>query len=105
MIIYSLFNIQKMGEQQQDNGCYTKESFINKLKPVCILCEGKHQLVLCEVFLIYECRCFGCDSHIEYICKKCSLNTELFTHLCNCFRQSSRHGWYNLKEVWKKTGL
>ena len=88
-----------------ENGEFIKEVFINNVKPACVICDGKPATVLGDEFLMYNCNCYGCSSNVERICKKCAINTVLFTHLCNCFRQSTRHGWYNLKEIWEKTGL
>ena len=69
----------------------------NLQKPSCLLCEKKN----CDEYLCFICHCWGCYSD-DYVCKECSLTTNLFTHLCKCFRQTTRHQWYNLKVVWEK---
>ena len=86
-------SISSNGEQ----GEFVIREFINTKKPSCLLCEKK----ICEVYLCFLCHCWGCHTD-DYVCKKCALTTGLFTHLCKCFRQTTRHLWYDLKIIFAK---
>ena len=80
-----------MNEPCEEHGEFRRE--INTRSLACILC--KHRCS--DEFLIYDCKCFGCSSNPEAVCKECSVNTELFVHLCNCFRHLTRHRFHDLK--------
>ena len=82
-----------------EHGEYIIVNFINKVKPECSLCEEK----TCDEYLLYNCHCWSC--HVDdYVCKKCVLTTNLYTHLCCCFRQTTHHFWYDLNKVWCEKG-
>ena len=80
-----------------EHGEFVIRKFINKEKPECAICEKK----ICDEYLCFLCHCWGCHTD-DYVCKNCALTTKLFTHLCVCFRQLTRHMWYDLKVIWGK---
>ena len=81
-----------------ENGRFSIKKKKNELNFERVLCEKN----ICDEYLFYSCHCWGCDVSEEYICNECVLTTELYTHLCKCFRQNKRHLWYNLKTVWEE---
>ena len=80
-----------------EHGEFSIRKFINREKPECVICEKTD----CDEYLFFFCHCWGCDDE-DYVCKNCALTTQLFTHLCRCFRQNSHHMWYDLKVVFGK---
>ena len=87
-------------ERNTENGLFIKQC-IKEKQPVCVICCGKSYIVNkeCSEFLFYKCACFGCQSQ-EAICKLCAINTEIYMHLCTCFRHAERHGFHSLKNIW-----
>ena len=81
----------------EEHGEFVIRKFINSEKTDCVMCEKK----ICDEYLCFLCHCWGCHTD-ENICKNCALTTQLFTHLCVCFRQRTHHLWYDLKVIWEK---
>ena len=91
-------------EHNTENGVFIKQC-VKEKQPLCVICCGKSYCVNkeeCSEFLFYKCTCFVCRCQ-EPICKSCAINTEIFMHLCTCFRHAERHGCYSLKTIWKET--